>query len=196
MTVAGTGADVMMFSPVSPGLNVQTGSIEECRVHRMAGGRKTIAALTINGAHWLSSGAASFARGLNDTPKIVAVGAFALVPAGMTSHQVLLVAAGSMAAGSILLGLRVAKRLGEGVVKMGHVEGFRANLTTAVLVGLAANRGLPLSTTHVSTGAIAGAAGKDVKRLNGRTLRDFALAWTVTPFVSAAVAAAVLALIR
>jgi PiT family inorganic phosphate transporter len=152
--------------------------------------------LTINGAHWLSSGAASFARGLNDTPKIVAIGAFALVPAGMSSRQVLLVVAGAMAIGSAAVGMRIARRLGEGVVKMSHVEGFKANLTTAVLVGLAANRGLPLSTTHVSTGAIAGAAGRDVSRHNRRSLRDFLLAWTVTPFISAIIAAAVFAVAR
>jgi PiT family inorganic phosphate transporter len=114
----------------------------------------------------------------------------------MTSTQILLLVVGAMAAGSLLVGMRVARRLGEGVVKMSHVEGFKANLTTAALVGLAANRGLPLSTTHVSTGAISGAAGADVSRLNARTLRDFVLAWTVTPFFTAAVAAAVYAVAR
>jgi inorganic phosphate transporter, PiT family len=151
---------------------------------------------TVNGLHWLSSGAASAARGLNDTPKIVAVGAFALVPAGMSSRSVLLCVAGAMAIGSILFGTRVARRLGEDVVHMDHVEGFKANLTTAALVGLAANRGLPLSTTQVSSGAIAGTAGSHPSRLNRRTLRDFAIAWTVTPLSAALVAAAVFALLR
>ena len=34
--------------------------------------------------------------------------------------------------------MRIAHRLGEDVVKMSHVEGFKANVTTAFLVGLAA----------------------------------------------------------
>ena len=79
---------------------------------------------------------------------------------------------------------------------MDHVEGFKANLTTATLVGLAANRGLPLSTTQVSSGAIAGTAGAHPSRLNGRTLLDFALAWTVTPLFAALVAAAVFVFLR
>ena len=79
---------------------------------------------------------------------------------------------------------------------MDHVEGCKANLTTAALVGLAANRGLPLSTTQVSGGAIAGAAGSNPSRLNRRTLRDFAIAWTVTPLTAAVVAAGVFALLR
>jgi PiT family inorganic phosphate transporter len=153
-------------------------------------------AVTVNAAHWLTSGATGFARGLNDAPKIVAVGAFALVPAGLTSGQILAVVTAAMAAGSLLGGMRLARRLGEGVVRMSHAEGFKANLATAVLVGLAAHRGLPLSTTHVSTGAIAGAAGRRLGRLSGRTLRDFVLAWTVTPAVAAAVAAGVFAVVR
>lgn len=78
---------------------------------------------------------------------------------------------------------------------MSHAEGLKANLTTATLVGLAANRGPPLSTTHVSTGAITGAAGRHLGRLSRRTLREFAFAWPLTPAVAGAVAAAVFALV-
>ncbi|WP_433500720.1 anion permease [Sphaerimonospora sp. CA-214678] len=151
-------------------------------------------ALTI--AHWLTSGATGFARGLNDTPKMVAIGAFALVPAGMTPWQIMLVVAISMAVGSLLGGMRVAERLGQGVVQMNHREGFLANLTTAVLVGMGASYGLPMSTTHVSTGAIAGSAGPNLSRLSGKTLRDFLIAWLVTPLFAAVVAAAVFAIAR
>jgi len=73
-------------------------------------------------------------------------------------------------------------------VRMDHREGLLANLTTALLVGVGANFGLPMSTTQVSTGAIAGIAGGDTARLNRRTVRDFALAWTVTPLVAALIA--------
>lgn len=79
---------------------------------------------------------------------------------------------------------------------MSHVEGFKANLTISVLVGLGATQGLPMSTTHVSTGAIAGAAGRELARLNRKTLRDFAIAWTVTPAVAAVVAVIVFLLAR
>jgi PiT family inorganic phosphate transporter len=156
-----------------------------CPVHGTAVGAGQ---RTMTVAHWLSSGAASFARGLNDAPKLVAIGAFALIPAGMTATQVLLVVAVAMLLGSVF-GLRLAHRLGEGVVKMGHAEGFKANLTTAVLVGFGAGRGWPMSTTHVSTGAIAGTAGKDIHRINQKTIRDFVIAWVVTPPFAAVVAA-------
>ncbi|MBW4718731.1 inorganic phosphate transporter [Saccharothrix obliqua] len=140
-------------------------------------------------AHWITSGLTGFARGLNDAPKIVAIGAFALVPAGFAPWQVLLVVAGAMAAGSVIGGLRVAERLAEDVVRMSHREGFTANLTTAALVGIGASAGLPMSTTHVSTGAIAGSAGLAVNRVNRKTIGQFAIAWLVTPPVAGAVAA-------
>lgn len=187
------GAAMLPTRASLPMPKVTTGTMAECAMHGSSAGRF---GLNVNGAHWVSSGATSFARGLNDTPKIVALGAFALVPAGMTTEHILLVVAAAMTAGSLVGGMRIAHRLGEGVVKMSHVEGFKANLTTALLVGFAANRGLPLSTTHVSTGAIAGAPGKEVSRLRARTLRDFLIAWTLTPLTAGAVAAGVFALVR
>ncbi|MBT2399802.1 inorganic phosphate transporter [Streptomyces sp. ISL-100] len=164
---------------------------EQTDVPNPSGGNRVLTA-----AHWLTSGATGFARGLNDTPKIVAIGAFALVPAGMTTWQIMLLVAGAMALGSITGGMRIAQRLGEGVIKMNHKEGFLANLTTATLVGLGAGYGLPMSTTHTSTGAIAGSAGPNLSRLSGKTLRHFLIAWLVTPPVAAAVAAAVFPVVR
>jgi PiT family inorganic phosphate transporter len=171
--------------PDDVGLRVTSGTVAECRVHGEHRAR-----LTVDGVHWLSSGAASFARGLNDAPKIVAVGAFTLVPWGMTPKQILFLVAGAMAIGSLVAGIRVAQRLGDDILPLDHVEGAKANFATAVLVGLAAGRGFPLSTTQVSASAIAGASGTHPSRLNRRTIRDFVIAWTVTPVAAGLVAAA------
>jgi PiT family inorganic phosphate transporter len=172
---------------------IRTGTVEDCQAHSPAGRGL---AVTVNRLHWLTAGAASFARGLNDTPKIVAVAAFALVPAGITTTHLAVAVAGAMAGGGLIGGLRVARRLGDDVVAMDHVAGAKANLASAALVGLGATRGLPMSLTHVSTGAIAGTAGTQLSRLNRHTLRDFALAWTVTPVAAGAVAAAAFLLVR
>lgn len=139
-------------------------------------------------AHWITSGLTSFARGMNDAPKIVAIGSFALV-SGMTPTRLLFAVTAVMAAGGLVVGSKVAGRLANDVIKMEHVEGFTANLTTAALVGLGAFQGLPMSTTHVSIGAISGTAGTDLSRIKKKTVRDFAMAWVVTPPFAAAVAA-------
>jgi PiT family inorganic phosphate transporter len=172
---------------------IRTGTVEDCQAHSPAGRGF---AVTFNRLHWLTAGAASFARGLNDTPKIVAVAAFALVPAGITTTHLAVAVAAAMAAGGIAGGLRVARRLGDDIVTMDHLDGAKANLASAALVGLGATRGLPMSLTHVSTGAIAGTAGAQPSRLKRHTLQDFALAWTVTPVAAGAVAAASFLLVR
>jgi phosphate/sulfate permease len=192
----GAGGSIALFSPTAIAVRparIQTGTVAACAAHPPGVRRLGV---TVNGLHWISSAGVSFARGLNDTPKIVAVGAFALVPAGMSSTAVLWVVALAMAGGALAGGLRVAHRLGDGIVRMSHLEAFKANLTTATLVGLGATRGLPMSTTHVSTGAITGAAGTKSSRLNPRTLRDFLLAWTLTPAAAGLVAAGVYGLVH
>ncbi len=139
-------------------------------------------------AHWLTSGLTSFARGMNDAPKIVAIGSFALI-SGMTPTSLLFIVTAAMAIGGLVVGGKVAGRLANDVIKMSHVEGFTANLTTAALVGLGAFQGLPMSTTHVSIGAISGTAGTDLSRIKKKTVRDFAMAWLITPPFAAAVSA-------
>ena len=139
-------------------------------------------------AHWATSGLTSFARGMNDAPKIVAIGSFALV-SGMTTTRLLIAVTLAMAVGGLLVGRRVAERMANDVIKMTHVEGFTANLTTAALVGIGAFQGLPMSTTQVSIGAISGTAGTDLSRIKRKTVRDFAIAWLVTPPFSAGAAA-------
>jgi PiT family inorganic phosphate transporter len=135
--------------------------------------------------HWITSGLTSFARSLNDTPKM----AFLLlgfsfiggtsVP-NMTGLAFGLVAV-SMGIGSVLGGRTVTEVLAEKVTRMDHQDGFTANLTTAVLVTAAANLGLPVSTTHVSASAIIGMGlRKGIDEVRWKTVWEMFAAWILT----------------
>ena len=152
--------------------------------------------LNVNTAHWLTSGAASFARGLNDAPKIWAIGAFGLVPGTLGPSQLLVLVAVALAFGGAVAAVRVGRQLGENVVHMSHREGLNANVVTAVLVGAGADLGLPMSMTQVSTGAISGIAGNQIRRLNVRSLRNVLIAWTATPAVAGGIPLLVFLAIR
>jgi PiT family inorganic phosphate transporter len=143
--------------------------------------------------HWISSGLASFARGTNDAPKIVAMLLLGSATATWPSTSSQLAAFGgvalAMGLGSYFGGLRVTEVLAEKVTRMDHSEGLSANLTTSLLVLVSGTLGLPVSTTHVSSSAIIGIGLlKGLNAVRWTTVRDMVLAWVVTLPVSALLA--------
>jgi PiT family inorganic phosphate transporter len=143
--------------------------------------------------HWVSSGLTSLARGVNDTPKILAMlllgGAVASWPSDTLKVAAFAGAALAMGLGSFIGGYRVTEVLAEKVTRMDHVEGLSANVATSSLVLITATMGLPVSTTHVSSSAIIGIGLlKGLRAVRWATVRDMALAWIVTLPVSALLA--------
>lgn len=139
--------------------------------------------ITTNDLHWLTSGTTSFARGMNDAPKMVAIvlasAAFLGSNASFQTTAFLAVTLG-MVAGSWIAGRRVTRVLAENITPMNHREGFVANLVTALLVGPGAALGLPMSTTHVSAGAIVAVGTQNSSETKWKTVREMLLAWVVT----------------
>ncbi|MCP9447706.1 MAG: inorganic phosphate transporter [Nitrospira sp.] len=149
--------------------------------------------LGLDTVHWLSSGLASFARGMNDAPKIVAMlllGSLSpLWPDGASPIVWFGGVALAMGLGSYLGGVRVTTMLAERVTTMNHTEGLSANLTTSSLVLLSGIMGLPVSTTHVSSSAIIGIGFRNgVRTIQWHTVRNMVLAWIITLPVSACLA--------
>ncbi len=171
------GARAVALVPGAAQLRVVSGPSDACAVAHPRALR-----LTLDHLHWLASGATSLARGMNDAPKIVALvlAAAALgVQTTVSPSALFVLVTTGMVLGSVVAGLRVTHVLAEKITAMDHREGFAANLVTAALVSAGATLGLPLSTTHVSSGGIVG-VGLQRASLNRRTLRDVALAWLVT----------------
>jgi PiT family inorganic phosphate transporter len=130
----------------------------------------------VDAAHFLSTGTVSFARGLNDTPKIVAL---LLFWKALDIHWGFVAVALTMAFGGLLNARKVAETMSKKITTMNHGQGFTANLTTAMLVVLASLFGLPVSTTHVSVGSLFG-IGLTTRKANPRMISAIVFSWLIT----------------
>lgn len=117
-----------------------------------------------------------FARAVNDTPKLAAL----LFAAQFTNSKLPIALVGLlMAFGGLVFAKKVATTMSQKVTRLDDKQGLAANLITASLVLLASKFGLPVSTTHVSVGAIAG-VGASAGTLNWQALRSILLSWLAT----------------
>lgn len=150
------------------------------------------AAAAVDRFHFLSAGMVSFARGLNDTPKIAALLLVAPAVGGATGTVLVGIA---IALGGLVSARRVAETMSQKITSMNHGQGFTANLMTSLIVIGASRWGAPVSTTHVSCGAlfgIGGVTGQARWAMIGRILA----AWVTTLPLAAALGAASLWFIR
>jgi PiT family inorganic phosphate transporter len=145
----------------------------------------------MDGLHYLSAGMVSFARGVNDTPKIVALTLLAAPPA--TGDAAFLGVGVMIAAGGLLGARRVAETMSKKITAMNPGQGLTANLVTSSLVLAASPLGLPLSTTHVSCGALFG-IGAVTGQARWHTIAGIFAAWLVTLPMAAALGAGCLRL--
>ncbi|MEO6163672.1 MAG: inorganic phosphate transporter [Candidatus Binatia bacterium] len=184
--------DGRMFTETTPGLRVIVDNPAAC-AQRLTG-----TVFGINGqrlldiGHFFSAGAVSFARGLNDTPKLVALGL--AVSVLDLAWSVVLVAL-FMALGGLVHSRKISETVGKRITPMDSDQGFVANLATSFLVIVASKWGMPVSTTHVSCGALFG-----IGIANGRAqwsmIRTILLAWVLTLPTAALLSAASFNLLR
>ena len=134
--------------------------------------------------HIASALSICFARGLNDTPKLAAL----LLTARFFQHSYsVAVVSGVMALGGILAARKVAETMSHRITRLDASQGLAANLITAMLVIFASKFGMPVSTTHVSVGSIAG-VGASARTLDWQALRNVTLSWVATLPLAALVA--------
>ncbi len=127
-------------------------------------------------AHIFSAASVSFARGLNDTPKIAGL----LVAVELLNIQFgMLTIAFGMAIGGLLNARKVAETISYKITKINNELGFSANLVTSFLVIVASKFGIPVSTTHVSVGSIFGASMLTEQR-NHKMISSILLSWIIT----------------
>jgi PiT family inorganic phosphate transporter len=101
----------------------------------------------------------------------------------------------AMAIGGMLGASRVAETLGHGITGMDAGEGLCANAATSALTLTASFHGLPVSTTHVSVGALLG-VGIVGGKARWRTALPVLGAWIFTLPVAALASATVMMLFQ
>lgn len=164
-----------------PGVIIDTN--QACAVHGESAQRGSVSAV-LDGAHIASAATICFARSVNDTPKLA--GLMVIVAAGYTELSLAAIAI-AMAIGGLVLSRRVAETMSQKITPLEPVQGLVANVTTAALVLLASFKSLPVSTTHVSVGAISG-VGAGANTLSTSMLRNILLSWVGTLPLAAAIA--------
>ncbi len=137
--------------------------------------------------HLGSAMSLGFARGLNDTPKILGVLLAANVVGGLNTTVTLVLVAAAMALGGLMHSRRLVHTLGRKITSINHGQGLLANGVSSSLVILASFAGMPVSTTHVSSGAIFG-IGVWTGDTDWTLVRTILLAWVVTLPVAAVAA--------
>jgi len=151
----------------------------------------------------LSAAAFSLGHGGNDAQKSMGIIWVALIATGFATKNdpialwIVLSCHTAIALGTLLGGWRIVKTMGQKITKLKPFEGFCAESAGALTLFGATHFGIPVSTTHVITGAIIGAgARKGASAVKwGVTINVF-WAWILTIPVSALIGAGMFLLLN
>lgn len=118
----------------------------------------------------------SLGHGGNDAQKTMGIIATVLIAGGITKSFVIplwvvLSCQGAIALGTLFGGWRIVKTMGSKITKLRPIDGFCAETASAASIFIATHLGVPVSTTHIITGAISGV---------GSARRLSAVRWGVT----------------
>ena len=177
----------LIAAPVGGGPSFTLASREQC-IERYDGRVLGVSALAlVNKTHALSGITVCFARAVNDTPKIAAL----LLAAGAAGvNWKLGLVAAAMAIGGLLNSRKVAETMSKRITDLNPGQGLTSNLVTAALVLGASRLGVPVSTTHVSCGAIFG-IGMVSRTARWKTIAQILATWMTTLPMGAALGAAI-----
>ena len=153
----------------------------------------------------VSAATMAFAHGTNDAQKSMGIIALGLITYGkLTAHGihvdvpvwVKLACATAMGLGTMSGGWKIIKTMGSKIVKLRPIHGFAAETSAAIVLLTTAHFGIPVSTTHVISGAIMGVGtSMNASAVRWGVAGNILVAWILTIPVSALLAAGVLKLI-
>jgi PiT family inorganic phosphate transporter len=150
----------------------------------------------------------AFSHGTNDAQKAMGIITMALLLlptqyGGLAGGEfvvpiwVKVAAALAMAFGTSAGGWKIIKTMGSKIVKLQPINGFASDTAAALTITTASVFGLPVSTTHVVSGAIMGVgATRRVSALRWGVARTMLMAWVFTIPITATLAAALYSILR
>jgi inorganic phosphate transporter, PiT family len=134
----------------------------------------------------LSAGAFSFGHGTSDAQKGMGIITAALVSSGVLPRYyvpfwVIICCHLAIAGGTMAGGWRVVKTMGQRITKLQPFSGFAAETAAAITLIGTAHAGIPVSSTHVITGAISGVgASRRLTAVRWGVTRRIVWAWILT----------------
>jgi PiT family inorganic phosphate transporter len=159
-------------------------------------------------AQVVSAAFVSFSHGANDAQKTMGVLTLALLSTGhltLHAHQtfpqpplwVVLAAPIAIGLGTYVGGWRIIHTMGSRIIRLEPDAGFAAQTVAAVVIQAATQAALPVSTTHVVSGAVMGAgATRRPSAVRWGVARRILVAWVLTIPASAMVAALIAVVAR
>ncbi|MGO4541916.1 anion permease [Paenibacillus sp. 2TAB19] len=128
----------------------------------------------------------SFSHGTNDAQKAMGIIVFALVAADVQDDMsvplwVKLSAATAMALGTSIGGWKIIKTMGTKIFKIEPINGFAADIGSAIVILTATMIHLPVSTTHVITSSILGVgSAKRFSAVKWGVAGKIVVSWIIT----------------
>ena len=128
----------------------------------------------------------SLGHGGNDAQKTMGIIASLLFTSGHMKEfhiplWIVLSAHSAIALGTMTGGWRIVKTMGQKIVKLRPIDGFCAETASAISIFVATHAGIPVSTTHVITGAVTGVgAAKSRNAVKWQVTLKIVWAWIFT----------------
>ena len=150
----------------------------------------------------VTGGLLALAHGTADAQKTMGIITLALVAHGDITPGdfhvpawVVMSSAAALALGTWSGGWRIIRTMGERVITMNSAQGFTAEAAGSAVILASAHAGIPLSTTQVIAGGIAGSgAGRRLSAVRWGVAGNIALTWVVTVPAAALIGGVVYAL--
>jgi PiT family inorganic phosphate transporter len=143
-------------------------------------------------SHWsrklqlVSAALYSLGHGGNDAQKTMGIISSLLFAGGLMKSfhiplWVVLAAHSAIALGTLSGGWRIVKTMGQKICKLRPIDGFCAETASAVSIFFSTHLGIPVSTTHVITGAIAGVGSvRGISAVKWQVTLSIVWGWVLT----------------